>query len=127
VQAGLEVNPQDAHIREAADIFYDKAANPRHVRAALSNTRLLHGDLNAVLILEAARDFCPSADQTAVIYADLWAVKACFSRSYLPWGDNPAEYPYPPHLQGLVDVASGHVKLDELNKRLEELRPHVNL
>jgi hypothetical protein len=127
VQAGLEVNPQDAHIREAADIFYDKAANPRHVRAALSNTRLLHGDLNADLILEAARDFCPSADQLAVIYADLWAVKACFSRSYLPWGDKSAEYPFPSHLQGLVDVASGHVKLDELNKRLEELRPHVNL
>ncbi len=127
VEPNLMVNPQDERIRRAAEIFYEKAANPRHIRAALSNTRLLHGTLHEDLILAAAHDFCPSADRTAIVYADLWAVKACFSRSFLPWGDDPADYPYPPHLQGLVDPATGFVNLAELDKRLEELRPYVNL
>ncbi len=127
VHPNLAVDPRDARIQQAAEIFYDKAANPRHVRATLSNMRLLNGQLSAELILRAAHDFCPSTDRLAAIYADLWAVKASFSRSYLPWGDNPAEYPFPPHMQGLVDATTGQPNQEEINKRLEELRPHVNL
>src|SRR5205085_6491519 len=117
----------DARIREAANIFYDKGANPRHIRQALSNTLLLRGDLTVDSIVFAAHDLCASTDFQSAIYADLWAIKCCSSRSFLPWSDDPTAYPFPSYLKEVVDQRTGEVNEHELNKQIEELRPYANV
>jgi hypothetical protein len=73
----------------------------------------------------AARDFTGVSDHASAIYADLWALKYCSSTSFLPWGDDPTNYPFPPHLAGLAG-ASG-LNEAELNRRIEDYRPHANV
>ena len=125
--SGTTLDPADKRIGLAADLFYQKGANPRHIRAALSNALLLHGELNPETVLFAAHDLCASQDMDSAIYSDLWAIKACSSRSFLPWSEEPAAYALPAHLRGIVDPASGEVNQGELEKSLEALRPHANL
>lgn len=117
----------DARIREAASVFYEKGANPRHIRQALSNALLLRGDLAPDSIVFAAHDLCASTDFQSAIYADLWAIKCCSSRSFLPWSDDPTAYPFPPYLKEAVDQWTGEVNEHELNKQIEELRPYANV
>jgi hypothetical protein len=125
--SGTTLDQADKGIGLAADLFYQKGANPRHIRAALSNALLLHGELNPETVLFAAHDLCASQDMASAIYSDLWAIKACSSRSFLPWSEKPAAYALPTHLRGIVDPASGEVNQGELEKSLEALRPHANL
>lgn len=127
VASDVPLDPADQRIRQAANLFYEKGANPRHVRGALSNALLLHGTLTPDDILFAAHDLCASADLASTIYSDLWAIKSCSSRSFLPWSEDPAHYPLPPHLRGVVDPTTGDVHQGELDKRLEEMRPHANV
>jgi hypothetical protein len=126
VAPNIEVDAGDERVREAAAIFYEKGASPRHIRAALSNALLLHGTLTADVVLFAAHDLTPATDFASTIYADLWAVRACSSRSYFPWSSDPQNFPFPAHLQGIVE-ADGHVNEAELNKRTEGYRPHANV
>ena len=109
---------------EASNLFYEKGANPRHIRLALSNALHLHGALTPETILFASHDFCGSADMAATIYSDLWAIKTTSSRSYLPWTTNPPKYPYPPHLNGVIDPATGDIIHSELDKRIKEYEPY---
>lgn len=120
-------DPADERFLEAAGLFYRKGASPRQILSALSNARMLEGKLTPDTVLFAAHDVCPSSDLASVIYADLWAVRVCSSRSFLPWSADPARYPYPDHLRGLVDPTTGQVQVDELEKRLRELEPHANV
>jgi len=125
--SGVFLDPTDSSIGEAAGLFYEKGANPRQIRAALSNVLMLRGVLNAETALFAAHDLSESQDMASAVYSDLWAIKVCSSRSFLPWSDNPAEYRFPKYLDGIVDAANGAVNLSELEKKLEALRPYVNL
>lgn len=127
VAPGSTVAADDSRVMQAAGILYAKGANPRHIRAALSNALLLHGRLDEQTALWAAHDFCASTDLSSAIYADYWAIKCCSSRSLLPWAEMAATYPFPPHLVGLVNQETGEVLLDELDRRIEEVRPHANL
>jgi hypothetical protein len=121
------LNGTDPQIVEAAQIFYEKGANPRHVRAALSQALLLRGNLTPDTVLFAAHDLCASTDLVSAIYADLWAIKSCSSRSFLPWAASPSTYPYPTHLHGIVDAKTGNINPVELDARINELRPAANV
>jgi hypothetical protein len=119
--------PDHPAILEAAALFAQKGANPRHVRGALSNALLLKDNLTPETVLFAAQDLSISTDRASTLYSDLWAIKACSSKSFLPWSANLAHYLFPEHLQGLVDVATGDLNLQELDHRIQELKPHANL
>jgi hypothetical protein len=126
-RAATGLSDSDPAIVSAAKIFYDKGANPRQIRSALSDAILLNGGLNSQSMLFAAQDCMASADRDAAIYSDLWAVSTCTSKSFLPWTDRLATYPFPAHLQGLVDLQTGDIDRAELQRRIEELKPNVNV
>ena len=65
----LAVYEDDPRLIEASGVFYRKGANPRHIRAALSNTLLLRGQLGADDILFAAQDLCASTDLVSAVFA----------------------------------------------------------
>lgn len=117
----------DARIIQASAIFYEKGANPRHIRFALSNALHLTGKLDPEAVLLAADDLCASTDYDTAVYADLWAVKVCTSRSFLPWNESPEKYPFPEHLRGVVDAQTGAIHHSELDKRLKEYGAHANI
>lgn len=119
----------DAQIIEAANIFYQKGANPRHLRGALSNALLLSGKaaLEPNDILFAAHDLCATTDFASTVYADLWAIKCCTSRSFLPWSDSPNRYQFPDYLKGIVDEQTGEIFEEELNKQIADLKPNANV
>lgn len=118
----------DAEImRQAADLFYEKGANPRHIRSALSHIRHLTGHLGYKDVLMAAQDFCGSSDLQSVLYADLWALWMASFHSDLPWASDPSKYPFPMHLRDIVDQSSGEVSRKKLWDRITELRPHANV
>jgi hypothetical protein len=127
VKIGTCLDPQDPQVREAAKLFYEKGANPRHIRGALSIAVVLRGDLLPGSILFAAHDLCSSTDLVSAVYADYWAIRCCSSRSFFPWADDPSSYPCPKHLADVVNPVTGEVRDTELNRRIEELRPHANL
>jgi hypothetical protein len=121
------ISPSDGTIREAAEMFYAKGANARHIRAALSNALLLQGGLDANAVLFAARDLSASTDSASAVYADLWAIRMCTSKSFLPWSEDPQSYPYPSYLVGVVDPATGDINQQELTRRIEEMKPYANV
>jgi ATPase family associated with various cellular activities (AAA) len=127
VDRGNDIDGNDERIGEASTIFYEKGANPRHIRLALSNALQLHGSMTVETVLFAAKDLCCSADLPSAIYADLWAVKVTSSRSFLPWNNDPRSYPFPTHLDGVVDLATGDINHSELDKRIKEYEPYANL
>jgi len=122
-----ELNETDPSIQEAATIFYEKGANPRHIRAALNNALFLNGTLSPQAIYFTATDFCAPTDKYSSIYADLWAIRSCSSKSFFPWNGNLLSYPLPPHLQGVVESSTGDINETELSKRIEELKPYANV
>jgi hypothetical protein len=117
----------DEKIKEASERFYEKGANPRHIRFALSNALHLQGKLTPETILFAAHDLCASTDFNSTIYADLWAIKVSSSRSFLPWSNDVEKYPFPQHLQGIVNPLNGDIVHSELEKRLKELSAYANV
>lgn len=124
-----QLDMADAKIVEAAGIFYQKGANPRHLRSALSNVLLLAGKTQFAAddILFAAHDLCATTDFASTVYADLWAIKGCTSRSFLPWSDAPEKYDFPDYLKGIVDEQTGEIIKTELNKKIAELKPNANV
>jgi len=127
VAPGVKLDPVDPTIAEAARIFFDKGANPRHIRGALSQALLSAGTLTPQAILHAAHDLRVGSGHASAIYADLWAIQACSSASFLPWTSDPETYPYPEHLKGIIDPNTAETNELELQKRIEEYRPHANL
>lgn len=119
----------EPQIIEAARIFYQKGANPRHIRSALSNTLLLLGKdrFEPGDVLFAAQDLCSTTDFHSAVYADLWAIKCCSSRAFLPWGKSPKEYIFPEYLKDVVNAATGDVLLENLNAKIKEFKPNANV
>lgn len=124
-QTPLDVN--DERVQEAARIFYVKGANPRQIRSALSSSMLENTKLTPDLALAAAKDLLSGADRISSIYADLCAIRLTSRLSYLPWSADPKGFPYPPHLQGVVNPSNGEIDDTELNKRIAEFQPHANV
>jgi AAA+ superfamily predicted ATPase len=129
VSPSAKLNAADPAIIEASNIFYAKAASPRHIQEALKNAIVNQGEgqLSAKTVLAAAKDHRTGIDHVSTVYADLWAIKATTSRSFLPWTENPASYPYPAHLENIVDPETGEINEQELDKRIEHYRPHANV
>jgi DNA polymerase III delta prime subunit len=125
--ANAEVDANHPAIIQAADIFYCLGANPRHIRSSLSNALLLKGEVTPATILFAAQDCTVATDRASAIYADLLAVDACTSKSFFPWNGSLDTYPFPEHLQSLVDLQSGDIDRDLLDLRIQEYKPHANL
>jgi hypothetical protein len=126
IVGSIDIDPSDPHILEAAAIFYDKGASPRHIRGSLGNAIMIHGELSANSILFAAHDLTACMDFASTVYADLWAIKTCSSKSYFPWAEDMSSYPFPPHLHGVI-TASGDVNQAELDKRIEEYKPYADV
>lgn len=124
-----QIHTTDDAIVEAANIFYQKGANPRHIRSALSNALLLSGktEFEPQTALFAAHDLCASTDFGSTIYADLWAIKCCTSRSFLPWSDEPNQYSFPEYLKDVVNEQTGEINETALNNRITELKPSANV
>ncbi len=112
-----------------SDTKAKKGANPRHIRASLSNVLMLNNTsiLTPDLILFAAQDFCATTDLNSAVYADLWAIEACSSKSFLPWTGDLENYPFPDYLRDIVDIKTGNINQQVLHGRLEEFRPNANL
>ncbi|MGC8794149.1 MAG: AAA family ATPase, partial [Bryobacteraceae bacterium] len=119
--AGVEIAPATHQLREAAAIFYAKGASPRHIATALTNTCLLHGNLDAAATLEAAQDFCGDTGRASAEYADLWAIKLTTNKSFFPWCGR-RDYKLPAYLEGIVDGSSGEVDREALERRIRELQ-----
>jgi len=123
-----QIDSNDSTILEAANVFYSKGANPRHIRSALINalliseTRVLDGES----VLLAAHDLCSTTDRASSEYADLQAIRYCTSKSFLPWNGDEG-YDFPDYLRGIVDETSGDINESELGRRIRELEPHVNV
>lgn len=124
---GASLDPMDPKVREAANIFFQKGANPRKIQEALDNAILLKDELSPETALFAAYDKCVFEDRLSSIYADLVAIKAASLKSFLPWGEDAATYPFPEHLRGLVDVTSGEIDERELDRRIAELKPYAKV
>lgn len=129
VAPSAKLNPADPAITESADMFYAKAASPRHIQEAIKNALVNQGQgqLSAKTVLASAQDLRTGMDHVSTVYADLWAIKATTSRSFLPWTENPSCYPFPPHLEGIVDPTTGEINEHELDKRIEQYRAHANV
>ncbi len=121
-----DVQADDPTVLEAAEVFYQKGASPRDIRNALSHAAL-GGTVTGDTIAYAANDFIGSFDRVSTIYADLWAVKACTHYSFFPWNDAPGAYPFPAHLDGVVDRATGAINREELDRRIREYEPYANV
>jgi hypothetical protein len=121
------LHADDPTLMEAADLFYQKGASPRDIRSALSHAALPSDGVSADAVAYAAKDFVGSFDQASTVYADLWAVRVCTHYSFFPWNDDPATYPFPAHLDGVVDRDTGAINREELDKRIAELRPYANV
>jgi len=127
VQPGVQLDAGDPRVVAAADVFCAKAANPRHIREALTNALMFDESLTPAVIEQAAENLEGVTDRASAIYADLWAVRSCGSRRFLPWHDDPASYPFPEYLRGVVDERTGALRAAELDQRIEEYRPHASV
>jgi hypothetical protein len=121
---------EDQTIRDAARLFHQKGASPRVMRTLISS-KISTTDEGATpsLLLRAAKACAPQdpRDRASAEYADLFAIRACSDLEMLPWFGRMTEYPLPTYLQGIIDENSGEPDPEALNRRLEELRPHVNV
>jgi hypothetical protein len=127
VMPNVCIDASNRTVRDAADLFYEKGANPREIRSALSHATIQRGALDPDAVLFAAEDLCCAADLNSVIYAELWAIRACSASSFFPWASAPTTFHYPPYLQEIIDSTTGRVNYTELNKRIKELQPYANV
>ncbi|HTE46286.1 MAG TPA: ATP-binding protein [Gemmatimonadaceae bacterium] len=114
-------------LRESGTRFFEKGATPREIRTALGLALLRGRELSAEVVAEAAWDVCVVADRASAEYADLWAVRTCTSKRFFPWSGTEASYPFPEHLDGVVDRQSGELDLHLLEQRIATLAPKANL
>jgi len=127
VDPTCEVEERDPEIGEAAVLFHRKGASPRHIRQALSQARLVADRLTPERIRTAAEDLLLVEDRSSSLLAELCAIRACSLRSFLPWAGAPSSYPYPEHLEELVDRSTGDVDREALERRIHELAPYGNV
>jgi hypothetical protein len=118
---------EKVYVREAADLFFQKLASARDMRAALSNTAFLDGGLSPENIVQSALDYTGGQNRASIIYSELWSIRVTTSRAFFPWYGNSSEFPFPDHLKDIVDPETGEVDYDRLNERIDELEPYANV
>ena len=125
--SGSTLNPQDANIKEAAKVFYEKHIMPRRIRAALKLVCRVDG-LTSKAVFEAAKDANPldEASWLSAIYADLCAISLTVSKSLLPWHGHEDTYPFPEYIKGILDE-DHQVDPVKLNNEIKRLQPYVNV
>lgn len=130
----VDWDPQSPAVRSAAELFFRKGASPRVIRTIVSSKIATGGArLPESLLQKAAADCAPQhpRDRAGAEYADLYAISVCSDFAMLPWHGRITDYPIPRYLQGIVSdqvsAEEGHIDKDRLIRRLEELKPHVNV
>lgn len=123
-------DPSAPEIIEASRMFFAKGATPRLMRALITS-KVAAGDepKSMHLAARAARACAPQdpRDRASSEYADLFAIRACSDLERLPWHGRISEYPLPAYLRGIVGEKDGSIDYDRLHRRIEELKPHVNV
>ncbi len=127
VYPGLQVSLQSKPLKEAAAIFSGKGASPRDMRTALGNALLLGAKVTPDLIVRAADNLCIASNPLARELGDLASIRATSSKAFLPWTGCLSTYPFPPHIAPFVDVNTGDINWDALERRVRELERHVNI
>ena len=125
--ANIKFDMQEPLIQRAAKVFFAKGANARHIRGAIAQASLLITPLTPQAILFAAEDFCASSDRASAIYADLCAIQICSYRSFLPWSNDPANYPFPDHLKMIVNPLTGDINHQALKDEIEKYKSDANV
>jgi hypothetical protein len=123
-------DPTDHVIREAAQILAEKGTPPRNIRAALSvEASLREGPMTLERIRHAAVQAQPLSQKSRLSaeFADLAAISQCSTAEFLPWSQNPASFPFPPHLKTLVDTTTGQINRAALDARMSELSERVDV
>lgn len=123
-------DPKDSTIREAATLFHRKGASPRTMRTLIaSKISTTNEGAKPALLLRAAKACAPQdpRDRASAEYADLFAIRACSDLEMLPWHGRLTEFPLPTYLKGIIDEQTGEPDPEALNRRIEELKPHVNV
>lgn len=125
-----EFDPMDAALRTAAETFFRKGASPRIMRTLIaSKIATANGRSSAQLLQHAAADCAPQhpRDRAGGEYADLFAISVCSDLSMLPWHGRVSDYPFPEYLSAIVNDRSGEIDRDRLQRRIQELKPQVNV
>ena len=78
-------------------------------------------------VIGAARDVCVFSGRASAEYADLCAIRSCTSKAFFPWYGIEQTYPFPAHLDGLVESAKGDVNQKLLAERIAALHSQANL
>jgi ATPase family protein associated with various cellular activities (AAA) len=126
----VEWDASDAAVLDAARTFYQKGATPRLMRSLLSSKIACDEDRTSTGLLLRAAKACASQDprdRASSEYADLFAIRVCSDLEMLPWHGCVSEYPFPSYLREIVSNQDGSIDWDRLNRRIEELEPHVNV
>lgn len=114
--AGVTLS-EDA-LAEAAARFTQQWASPRHIGSALSRAMLARGRFTDDTLLHAARNAQPEADPASVLFAELQAIRRTSDAGFFPWAEAPQAYPFPSHLQGIVDPDTGALNWQELDRAI---------
>lgn len=124
-----EWDAEDANTIEAARLFYTKGATPRLMHTLLSSKSATDGANPSNILMRAAQACAPQPprDRAGAEYADLVAIRVCSDLEMLPWHGRVSNYPLPQYLQKIVSDRDGSIDLDHLDRRIEELKPLVNV
>jgi AAA+ superfamily predicted ATPase len=123
ISSTVSLNQDDVDLLEACKILYSKGAMPRQFYEILNHaTGYFGAELTGKHILYSSDKFRCSSDANSIAYSSLSAISLTPFTDFLPWSDNPSEYPYPWYLNGMIDVTNGEVDLIEQNKRLLDLK-----
>ena len=117
----------DERVKQAGEIFYIKNMMPRQIRSALKHAMSKFKSLTPENILWAAQDAVPLdfISRVSSIYSDYYALRLCFSKSLLPWSENP-NFPFPGYITKILD-ANCEIDVEKLNAAMNELKPYVNV
>ena len=125
-----DCDPSDQKVVDASRVFHRKGASPRIMRTMIAS-KLSTGVSHAPgeLLTQAAADCAPQhpRDRAGAEYADLFAISVCTDLSMLPWHGRITNYPLPQYLRNIVSEMDGSVDIELLTRRIEQLKPHVNV
>lgn len=125
-----EWDPDSSLVKNAAHLFYQKGATPRTMRTIISSKKSTGMEKRPEELLRLAAEDCTQQhprDRAGAEYADLYAISVCSDKALYPWHNQITNYPLPAYLKGIVSETDGSVDMVLLQRRIEELRPHVNV